>query len=74
MASNNTEVIILRMQDLRVLIKLSRSKIYDMLNEKSGGHDPDFPKPIKLGPKAVGWYYQEVLDWLESRKRWSTDS
>ncbi len=73
MASGNIYVI-LRMQDLMALIKLSRSKIYDMLDEKSDGHDPDFPKPIKLGPRAVGWYDQEVLDWLQSRKRSSTSS
>lgn len=68
MALDNTEVI-LRMPDLKALLKLSRSQIYDMLNEKSAGYDPDFPKPIKLGRKAVGWFYQEVRDWLESRQR-----
>ena len=25
-----------------------------------------FPKPIRLGAKAVGWLESEVLDWIES--------
>lgn len=27
-----------------------------------------FPKPIKLGERAVGWVYSDVCDWLESRR------
>ncbi len=26
-----------------------------------------FPKPIRLGPKAVGWLESEVLAWIETR-------
>jgi prophage regulatory protein len=28
-----------------------------------------FPKPVKLGPNAVGWYEDEVNAWIESRER-----
>ena len=27
----------------------------------------DFPKPVKLGPKASGWFDDEVDAWLEER-------
>jgi len=27
----------------------------------------EFPKPISLGARAVGWIEQEVTDWIEQR-------
>lgn len=27
----------------------------------------EFPAPIKLGPRSVGWIAQEIDDWLEDR-------
>ena len=29
----------------------------------------DFPAPIKIGQRAVGWLEAEVNDWLSSRQR-----
>lgn len=40
---------------------LSRSTIYQQMNAGT------FPKPIRLGPKAVGWLESEVLAWIEAR-------
>ena len=40
---------------------LSRSTVYAMM--KVGR----FPKPMKLGERAVGWSEAEIADWLESR-------
>jgi prophage regulatory protein len=28
-----------------------------------------FPTRVKLGPNAVGWYSDEVEEWIESRER-----
>jgi prophage regulatory protein len=28
-----------------------------------------FPKRVQLGPMAVGWFEDEVLDWIQSRVR-----
>ena len=28
-----------------------------------------FPAPIVIGPNAIGWYEDEVEDWIESRPR-----
>ena len=31
--------------------------------------DPTFPRRAKIGPRAVAWVEQEVLDWIEARIR-----
>lgn len=41
---------------------LSRSTVYAMMAEGR------FPKPMKLGERAVGWSEAEIAKWLESRK------
>ena len=28
-----------------------------------------FPRPVRLGPQAVGWREDEVDEWIESRER-----
>lgn len=40
---------------------LPRSTIYARIAEG------DFPKPISLGGRAVGWIDAEVDDWIERR-------
>ncbi len=52
---------IYRRPDVESLVGLSRSTIYAMIA------DGTFPKPIKLGKRAVGWRQSDVLNWLESR-------
>ncbi|RZD21563.1 AlpA family phage regulatory protein [Pseudoalteromonas sp. MEBiC 03485] len=27
-----------------------------------------FPKPVQLGPRAIGWRYEDVQEWLDSRE------
>lgn len=58
---------VLRRRQLETRLGLSRSTIYDKLNPKSPRHDPDFPKPIRLGNAAVGWLSDEVDEWLAGR-------
>jgi prophage regulatory protein len=29
----------------------------------------DFPRPVRLGIRAVGWRESDVRDWLESREQ-----
>lgn len=40
---------------------LSRSTIYDMMDRG------DFPRPIRIGRRAVAWPESEVLAWLADR-------
>jgi len=54
---------ILRRSQVEERIGLSRSSIYQMIS------DGEFPLPIKLGKRAVGWSEIEINDWLNSRQR-----
>ena len=46
---------------------LSRSAVYALMAESR------FPKPIRIGTRAVRWVEQEVLDFLASRPRAGSD-
>ncbi|MBU3261729.1 AlpA family transcriptional regulator [Roseovarius sp. PS-C2] len=51
----------LRRPDVERITGLSRSTLYAMMAEG------EFPKPIKLGKRAVGWRESDIAAWLESR-------
>jgi prophage regulatory protein len=40
----------------------SRSSIYLMMSRG------EFPRPVKVGKRAVGWRGTDILAWLESRE------
>lgn len=52
---------ILRRREVESIIKLSRSTIYNLMAKG------EFPKPIKLGVRAVGWLESDISDWLNQR-------
>ncbi len=52
---------ILRLDLVKRRTGLSRSSIYAFI--KNG----DFPPPIKLGLRCVGWQSQEIDEWIASR-------
>ena len=29
-------------------------------------HDPEFPKPVKLGQRAVGWRESDLVAWMNT--------
>ena len=58
--SNNMPKLI-RLNEVKILTTLSRSTIYKKIAEGS------FPKPIKLGDRAVAWLEHDVLLWIENR-------
>jgi predicted DNA-binding transcriptional regulator AlpA len=45
---------------------LSRSAIYDRMDQKSPRYAEDFPKSFSLSGGAVGWFKNEVDAWLEA--------
>lgn len=49
---------IIRRHDVEDLTGLSRSTIYLKISRG------EFPKPIALGARAVGWVAAEIEDWL----------
>lgn len=59
----------LRRRAVEQLTGLSRSTIYAKLDRKSRYHDPSFPKPVKLGLRAIGWSEAAVDQWLKSRSQ-----
>ena len=54
----------LRIQEVCKTIGLSRSSVYGKLNPRSGQYDKHFPKPFKIGVKAIAWSKVEVMNWL----------
>lgn len=57
---------ILRLKDLIAHTGLSRSAIYDRMDNKSPRYAADFPKSFSLGGGAIGWFQSDVDAWLES--------
>ena len=52
---------ILRRPEVEARTGLSRSTIYLKIAQGS------FPKPINLGPRAVGWVAAEIDAWLQQQ-------
>ena len=57
---------ILRLKDLMVHTGLSRSAIYDRMDEKSSRYAAAFPKSFALSGGAVGWFKNDIDAWLEA--------
>ncbi len=52
---------ILRRPEVEARTGLSRSTIYFMISEGK------FPKPVKIGRRAVGWPESRISAWLAGR-------
>ena len=52
---------ILRRKQVQARTGLSRSTIYLYIKAEQ------FPKPVALGPRAVGWIESEVSEWIAER-------
>ncbi len=52
---------VLRLPQVLARIGLSRSTTYSMI--ATG----EFPKPIQLGKRAVGWIETDITDWIANR-------
>ena len=46
---------------------LSRSTIYELIDEKSPYYDPTFPKKIKMTQNRICWSAWEINQWIESK-------
>lgn len=49
---------ILRLPRVKEITGLSRTAIYDKLSRS------EFPRPISLGSRSIGWLESEVNDWI----------
>jgi prophage regulatory protein len=53
---------VLRRPAVEARTGLSRSTLYAMMARG------EFPQPVRLGLRAVGWRESDVTEWLESRQ------
>jgi prophage regulatory protein len=51
---------LVRLEAVKAITGRSRSSIYA---------DPEFPRPVKIGTRAVAWVEDEVRSWVEERIR-----
>ena len=58
---------LLKRQQVEEITTLSRSSIYDMI--KRGV----FPKPIKIGERAVAWREADIIAWMDARMTAASD-
>ncbi len=63
---------VLRINDVCSMLGLSRSTIYGKINPSSVQYDSGFPKPFKIGAKAVAWSRIEMANWLNSMMKKGT--
>jgi prophage regulatory protein len=55
--------LVVRLRDVMKMLSISRSMVYSLVMSS------DFPKPIQLGPRAIGWRHSEIMEWLQTRER-----
>jgi prophage regulatory protein len=58
----------LRRKQVETRTGLSRSTIYQYVK------DGAFPKPVPLGPRAVGWLESDVSQWIAARVKLARES
>lgn len=56
------QVRLYRRRDVETLTGLPRTSLYRKISEN------DFPKPVKIGARAVAWKGADLIEWLEGRK------
>lgn len=56
-----TSKTIWRLPEVLARTGLSRSSVYDKMSKD------EFPLNINLGPRAVGWIADEVIDWINQQ-------
>lgn len=52
-----------RLPEVLDLTGLCRSSLYKALAAK------DFPEPVKIGKRAVGWLQTDLMAWVQSRQK-----
>jgi prophage regulatory protein len=63
MARTKPQRNIIRKPAVRVRTGLSESQLWCLEQRR------EFPSRVQIGPMAVGWYEDEIDDWVESRAR-----
>jgi prophage regulatory protein len=53
---------ILRLPEVLARVSLSRPTLYRLIRART------FPRPVQLGPSAVGWRASDVDQWIANRR------
>lgn len=61
MPTEQTNRRFLRLPSVLERTGLTRSTTYQLIKAK------DFPSPVNIGPRAVGWVEDEIDDWIDGR-------
>ena len=56
-----TAIRLIRRPEVEKCTGLSRARIYESMDAGR------FPRPVKIGPRAVAWVESEIDDWLHQR-------
>lgn len=59
---------IIRLRTCLDIIGLSRSTVLSFASPTSARHDPTFPKKVRIGLRAIGWYENEIQAWVASKR------
>lgn len=52
---------LLRLSQVKAITGLSRSSLYQMMNQGS------FPRSINIGSRAIAWTDASIQEWIDSR-------
>lgn len=58
---------LLSIKDVIGYTGLSRSTIYEIINENSNRYDPTFPKKVQLTQVRVVWVASEIVEWIDNK-------
>ena len=58
---------LLNIKDVGHYTGLSRSTIYELINEESDRYDSTFPKKVQLTQVRVVWVASEIAEWIETK-------
>lgn len=65
--SDSAPIVILRRPEVQRRTGLSAAAIYARMDPSAPEYLPDFPTPISLGARAVGWIEAELNAWLQKQ-------
>ena len=60
-ADDLSEVVFLRLPEVKAVTGLSKTTLYALI------HDKSFPAPVRLSPGTVAWVKSEVRRWAQER-------
>ncbi|WP_298287947.1 AlpA family phage regulatory protein [Thiomonas sp.] len=61
--SDMTQEFLLRLSEVSETVGLRRTAIYEAIRRN------DFPKPVRVGSRAVRWRLTELQQWIAQRER-----